>query len=436
MKISREILSDLKDWKANQSRKPLILRGTRQVGKTWILKHFGEQFFENTAYFNFDLQTELKNFFEKTKDPVRIIEFLSIVNGRPIIPSKTLIIFDEIQECNDALNSLKYFNEEHPEYMIVGAGSLLGVALSRGASFPVGNVDFLEMYPLTFREFLSEADPAMHDYLNSLQQIEPIPELFFSKLTDKLKLYFISGGMPEAVTALLEKRDTQLCQRVLQNILNAYSLDFSKHIDNKDVARVNYIWSSLPSQLSKENKKFFYQAVKPGARAREYEDALTWLVNAGLAYKIHRITKPGLPLKAYEDLTAFKIYLSDTAILRRLSLLDPIAISEGNRLFTEFKGALTENFVLNSILSQFKSMPYYWKSGNEAEVDFIVQYKNTIIPIEVKSDQNIRSRSLSIYRDKYNPGISIRFSLRNLKKEEGLINLPLFMADYVQSFLD
>jgi predicted AAA+ superfamily ATPase len=292
------------------------------------------------------------------------------------------------------------------------------------------------MYPLTFREFLSEADPTMHDYLNSLQQIEPIPELFFSKLTDKLKLYFISGGMPEAVTALLEKRDTQLCQRVLQNILNAYSLDFSKHIDNKDVARVNYIWSSLPSQLSKENKKFLYQAVKPGARAREYEDALTWLVNAGLAYKIHRITKPGLPLKAYEDLTAFKIYLSDTAILRRLSLLDPIAISEGNRLFTEFKGALTENFVLNSILSQFKSMPYYWKSGNEAEVDFIVQYKNTIVPIEVKSDQNIRSRSLSICRDKYNPGISIRFSLRNLKKEEGLINLPLFMADYVQSFLD
>jgi len=291
------------------------------------------------------------------------------------------------------------------------------------------------MYPLTFREFLSEADPAMHDYLSNLHQIEPIPEIFFSKLTDKLKLYFISGGMPEAVTALLENRDTQLCQRVLQNILNAYSLDFSKHIDNKDVARVNYIWSSLPSALSRENKKFHYQAVKPGARAREYEDALTWLVNAGLAYKIHRITKPGLPLKAYEDLTAFKIYLSDTAILRRLSLLDPIAISEGNRLFTEFKGSLTENFVLNSILSQFKSMPYYWKSGNEAEVDFIVQYKNTIIPIEVKSDQNIRSRSLSVYREKYNPEISIRFSLRNFKKEEGLINLPLFMADYLESFL-
>lgn len=382
------------------------------------------------------MQTELKDFFEKTKDPVRIIEFLSIVNGRPILPEKTLIVFDEIQECNDALNSLKYFCEEHPEYVIAGAGSLLGVALSRGASFPVGNVDFLKMGPLTFREFLSEADPEMHKYLTSLHRIEPIPEIFFSKLTDKLKLYFISGGMPEAVVALLEKRDTELCQRVLQNILNAYSLDFSKHIDNKDVARVNYIWSSLPSQLSKENKKFLYQAVKPGARAREYEDALSWLVNAGLAYKIHRITKPGLPLKAYEDLTAFKIYLSDTAILRRLSMLDPVAIIEGTRLFTEFKGALTENFILNSILPQFNSMPNYWKSINEAEVDFIVQYKNSIIPIEVKSDVNIRSKSLSFYREKYKPEISFRFSLRNLKKEEGLINLPLFMADYLESFLE
>jgi uncharacterized protein len=436
MKILRRIFNDLIEWKTNPDRKPLILQGTRQVGKTWILKHFGEQYFENTAYFNFDLQTELKDFFEKTKDPVRIIEFLSIVHGRPILPEKTLIVFDEIQECNDALNSLKYFCEEHPEYVIAGAGSLLGVALSRGASFPVGNVDILKMYPLTFSEFLSEADPEMHKYLNSLRQIEPIPEIFFSKLTDKLKMYFISGGMPEAVVALLEKRDTELCQRVLQNILNAYSLDFSKHIDNKDVARVIYIWSSLPSQLSKENKKFLYQSVKPGARAREYEDALNWLVNAGLAHKIHRISKPGLPLKAYEDLTAFKIYLSDTAILRRLSMLDPIAITEGNRLFTEFKGALTENFILNAILPQFNSIPNYWKSGNEAEVDFIVQYKNSIIPIEVKSDVNIRSKSLSFYREKYRPEISIRFSLRNLKKEEGLINLPLFMADYLESFLE
>lgn len=222
---------------------------------------------------------------------------------------------------------------------------------------------------------------------------------------------------------------------MLQNILNAYTLDFSKHIDNKDVARVNYIWTSLPSQLSKENKKFLYQAVRPGARAREYEDALTWLVNSGLAYKVHRISKPGLPIKSYEDLTAFKIYLSDTAILRRLSLLDPVAITEGNRLFTEFKGALTENFILNSIIKQFQTIPYYWKSGNEAEVDFIIQHKNTIIPVEVKSEDNVRSKSLTYYRQKFHPDISIRFSLKNLNKDEGLINLPLFMADFLLKFI-
>lgn len=436
MQISRNILPDLNEWRLNKNRKPLILQGARQVGKTWILKYFGEKYFDNTAYFNFDFQNELKEFFEKTKEPLRIVEFLSVVNGKPIVPEKTLIIFDEIQECNAALNSLKYFREEHPEYAIASAGSLLGVALSRGASFPVGNVDFLQMYPLTFSEFLSIADPQMHDYLNNLQVIEPIPEIFFSKLTDKLKLYFVSGGMPEATISLLEKHDTHLCQTVLQNILNAYMLDFSKHIDNKDVARVNYIWASLPSQLSKENKKFLYQAVKPGARAREYEDALTWLVNAGLAYKINRITKPGLPIKSYEDLSAFKIYLSDTGILRRLALLDPVAIAEGNRLFTEFKGALTENFVLNSLIQQFKTIPHYWKSSNEAEVDFIIQHKNSIIPIEVKSQENVRSKSLTFYRQKYNPDISIRFSLRNIKKDHNLVNLPLFMVDYVEKFIN
>lgn len=435
MKISRKILNDLITWKDSVGRKPLILQGARQVGKTWILKNFGENYFENTAYFNFDLQVELKEFFQKTKDPQRIIEFLSIVNGKPILPEKTLVIFDEIQECNDALNSLKYFREQHPEFVVAAAGSLLGVALSRGASFPVGNVDFLKMYPLTFEEFLSAADLNLHDFLNTLQNLEPIPEILFSKLIDKLKLYFISGGMPEAVIALIEKRDTELCQSVLQNIINAYSLDFSKHVDNKDVAKINYIWSSLPSQLSRENKKFLYQVVKPGARARDYEDALSWLVNAGLTYKIHLISKPGLPLKAYEELSAFKIYLSDTAILRRLARLDPVAITEGNRLFTEFKGALTENFILNSLLPQFDSVPNYWKSGNEAEVDFIVQFKNDIIPIEVKSDENVRSKSLSVYREKYNPNISIRFSLRNLKQEEGMLNIPLFMADYLQGIL-
>lgn len=435
MEIDRLITQDLLSWKSSSSRKPLLLQGARQVGKTYALRKFGERYFENTAYFNFDLQSELKDFFRKTKEPERIIEFLAVVNGKPILPERTLIIFDEIQECNEALNSLKYFNEFKPGYAIAGAGSLLGVALSRGASFPVGNVDFLKMYPLNFREFLSAADKSLHNYLDNMLRVEEIPELLFSKLTDKLKLFFLSGGMPEAVIALLEKMDTGLCQNVLQNIINAYTLDFSKHIDNKDVAKVNFIYNSIPSQLSRENKKFLYQVVKPGARARDYEDALTWLINAGLVYKVHSIAKPGLPLQAYEDLSAFKIYLSDTGVLRRLAQLDPQAVMEGNRLFTEFKGALTENFILNSLLPQMQAMPGYWKSGNQAEVDFILQHQNEIIPVEVKSDIHIRSKSLSVYRQKYNPPISIRFSLRNFKKEEGFLNIPLFMADYLLKIL-
>lgn len=436
MEINRNATAQLISWKNSPTRKPLILQGARQVGKTWLLKHLGSKHFMNTAYFNFDQQVELKQFFEKTKDPKRLIEFLSMVNGKPILPETTLIIFDEIQECNDALNSLKYFNEEMPEYAIAGAGSLLGAALSRGASFPVGNADFLKIYPLTFREFLAVADSNLYAYLESINTIEPIPELFFSQLTDKLKMYFISGGMPEAVVALLENHDTELTQTVLQNIINAYTLDFSKHIDNKDVIKVNYIWSSVPSQLARENKKFLYQKVKPGARARDYEDALTWLIHSGLAYRIFRTIKPDLPLSAYDDLSAFKIYLSDIAVLRRLSLLDPIAITEGNRLFTEFKGSLTENFILNALIQQYEGLPRYWKSGNEAEVDFLIQHQNSIIPIEVKSNENVKSKSLAFYRKAYEPDTSIRFSLRNLKYDNGLINIPLFMVDYCKKILE
>jgi len=436
MEINREVTAQLISWKNSPTRKPLILQGARQVGKTWLLKHLGSNHFVNTAYFNFDQQVELKQFFEKTKDPKRLIEFLLMVNGKPILPETTLIIFDEIQECNDALNSLKYFNEEMPEYAIASAGSLLGVALSRGASFPVGNTDFLKIYPLTFREFLAVADSNLYAYLESINTIEPIPELFFSQLTDKLKMYFISGGMPEAVVALLENHDTELTQTVLQNIINAYTLDFSKHINNKDVIKVNYIWSSVPSQLARENKKFLYQKVKPGARARDYEDALTWLIHSGLAYRIFRTIKPDLPLSAYDDLSAFKIYLSDIAVLRRLSLLDPIAITEGNRLFTEFKGSLTENFILNALIQQYEGLPRYWKSGNEAEVDFLIQHQNSIIPIEVKSNENVKSKSLAFYRKAYEPDTSIRFSLRNLKYDNGLINIPLFMVDYCKKILE
>jgi predicted AAA+ superfamily ATPase len=435
VKIERRVLQELMGWKDKPGRKPLILHGARQVGKTWLLKYFGNNYFEDVAYFNFDRQTELKQFFETTKDPKRILDNLSLVHGKAILPQSTLIIFDEIQECNEALNALKYFSEEAPEFSIAGAGSLLGVAMSRGASFPVGKVDFIQIHPVTFSEFLAEAAPELSGYLEQIEKIEPIPDLFFNPLVEKLKMYYLSGGMPEAIVALLENRDISLTQNVLQNILNAYALDFSKHVDRKDIPKINYIWLSLPSQLARENKKFLYQSVKPGARAREYEDALLWLINAGLARRIYCSRKPALPLSAYDDLTAFKIYLPDVGLLRRMSRLDPVIIAEGNRLFAEFKGALTENFVLEGLLQQFEETPRYWKSGNIAEVDFLIQHKNNIIPVEVKSDENVRSKSLTFYRKEFKPELSIRFSMRNLKRDEGLINIPLFMVDYTKKIL-
>lgn len=436
MEIERKIIQKLATWKNNPNRKPLVLRGARQVGKTWLLKKFGEEHFESVAYFNFDKQVELKQFFEATKDPKRILQSLSLVHGKTIQPEKTLLIFDEIQECNDALNSLKYFCEDAPEYCVACAGSLLGVALSRGASFPVGKVDFMHVYPVTFTEFLQAADTSLSAYLDSIQTIEPIPALFFTQLVEKFKMYYLSGGMPEAIVALLEAGDVSSMQTVLQNILNAYALDFSKHAENKDIPKIQYVWASLPAQLAKENKKFLYQSVKPGARARDYENALIWLENAGLAHKIHRSTKPAPPLSAYDDISAFKIYMLDVGLLRKHALLDPIAVTEGNRLFTEFKGALTENYILESLVQEFEGLPRYWTSDNQAEVDFLVQFKNEIIPIEVKSNEQVRSKSLSFYRKAYSPKVSIRYSLQNLKYDDGLINIPLFMADFTQKLLE
>ncbi|HEY4110079.1 ATP-binding protein [Puia sp.] len=435
MEIKRTILKKLTAWKQAPDRKPLILQGARQVGKTWLLTHFGASEFDSVAYFNFEEQPDLKQFFENTKDVARIVQNLSLVQGRPILPQKTLIIFDEIQECNDAFNTLKYFCENAPEYAVASAGSLLGVAMSRGNSFPVGKVDFLHLNPVCFSEFLSATDEKLFDYLESIDRIEPLPDIFFHQLVEKLKMYFICGGMPEAVVALLEKQDMEKTQQVLQNIVNAYALDFSKHAENKEIPKLNYLWSSIPSQLARDNKKFLYQAIKQGARSREYEDALLWLSHAGLVHRLYRISKPGLPLSAYDDLSAFKLYLIDVGLLRRLSFLNPIAIREGNRLFMEFKGALSENFILQHLIANFEGTPRYWTSGGQAEVDFLIQVKNDIIPIEVKSDENIRSKSLAVYNELYQPPVRIRYSLRNLKKDDGLLNIPLFMVDYTEKLL-
>lgn len=435
MQIKRTVQKKLSAWKIDSNRKPLMLQGARQVGKTWLLKHFGATEFDNVAYFNFEEQPDLKQFFENTKDIQRIVQNLSLVHGLPIDPQKTLIIFDEIQECNEALNTLKYFYENAPEYAVASAGSLLGVAMSKGNSFPVGKVDFLQVNPISFSEFLSADDPNLFAYIESIDKLEPIPDIFFNPLVDKLKKFFICGGMPEAVVTLLEQQDIEKTQQVLQNIVNAYALDFSKYAESKDVPKINHLWSSIPSQLARDNKKFLYQSVRTGARSREYEDALLWLSHAGLVHRVFKITKPGLPVSAYDDLSAFKLYLIDVGLLRRLSLLDPIAVREGNRLFTEFKGALTENYVLQHLVKNFEVQPRYWTSGNQAEVDFIIQVKNEIIPIEVKSDENVRSKSLSVYNGLYEPSVRVRYSLRNLKKDEGLINIPLFLVDYTEKLL-
>lgn len=434
--MRRIVIDKLILWKKSEHRKPLILKGVRQVGKTWLLKEFGKKYYENTAYFNFDEQSELKQYFETTKDVHRIIQNLALINGAPILQGKTLIIFDEIQECNAALNALKYFYETAPEYHIICAGSLLGIRVSKPASFPVGKVEFLSIHPMTFTEFLlALKEEKLVQYIDSIDCLDPIPDIFFNQLYEKLKMYFITGGMPESVRVWAEENDVGRVQKILGDILNAYELDFSKHAEIKDIAKLGLIWSSIPSQLSKENKKFMYRSVKEGVRAREYEDALTWLCNAGLVYKIYRNTKPSLPVSAYDDPGAFKLYVVDVGLLRRLAFLDPVSFNEGNRLFSEFKGALSENYILQSLAAQYEGLPRYWSSGATAEVDFTIQRGNDILPIEVKSDENVRGKSFTLYNQKYAPSIRVRFSLKNLKKDNNLINIPMFLADHLDKFI-
>ena len=432
--MERYILNDLIKWKNSKYRKPLILKGARQVGKTYILKQFGKNNYEGVAYFNFDHDEDLYNLFTNTKNPKRILEQLSFIYGKAILPEKTLIIFDEIQECPDALNSLKYFQEEANEYHIVCAGSLLGIRLSH-TSFPVGKVDFLNMYPMTFTEFLlADNCKNLVDYMETITQIENIPDIFFNQLEAKLKAYFIIGGMPEVVQVWVNEKNMELVNKVQENILRAYESDFSKHTQDSEANKISLIWNSIPSQLAKENKKFLYQTIKQGARAREYENSLNWLNDANLIYKVYNITKPDFPLKAYNDLSSFKIYMNDVGLLRKMANLDSRIVVQGNKLFEEFKGAFTENFVLNMLNITLDTLPNYYIFDRH-EIDFIIQYKNEIIPIEVKANKSSNNISLTKYNQKFDNKVSIRFSMNNLKKDEKVINIPLFLIEYLENIL-
>ena len=430
--MKRFITEKLINWKNSKNRKPLILKGARQVGKTYILKEFGEKNYNNVAYFNFDHDDGLSELFLNTKNPKRIIEYLSLANGKKINPDTTLIIFDEIQECPNALNSLKYFCEEASEYHIVCAGSLLGIRLSK-TSFPVGKVEFLNLYPMTFSEFLiADNSENLVEVMKQTKEIKEIPKLFNDMLIEKLKSYYIIGGMPEAVYSWVNEKDIEKVDKIQKNILEAYENDFSKHINANEANKTSLIWNGIPSQLAKENKKFVYQVIKEGARAREYEGALNWLKDANLISKCYLVSKCTFPLKAYYDLSAYKIYMNDVGLFRRMSNLDSRIILSGNKLLEEFKGSFTENYVANTLNYLLDEAPNYYVFDRN-EIDFVIQRNNKIIPIEVKSDKVTNHNSLTKYNAKNNNEISFRFSLNNLKKDGKIINIPLYFIEYIDN---
>ena len=434
--MKRLLMAGLMTWKHKKTRLPLILKGARQVGKTWLLQEFGRHAFDDVLYINFENTPGLKETFDGDISPMRVLDLLGALHGKKIKPRETLLIFDEVQEIPRALTSLKYFAESVPEYAICCAGSLLGVALHGGTSFPVGKVEFLNLLPLCFEEFLmANGEEAMINFVRN-EGIREIPGAICQKLTDYLKLYFIIGGMPAAVSAWLETRDFGIVERRQSDILETYENDFSKHAPKNIVPKLRYLWNSIPSQLAKENKKFVYGLVREGARAREYEEAMLWLLDSGLIKKVGKIKKAATPLKAYEDFKAFKLYHLDVGLLRVMSELSPEALLEGARVFEEFKGALTEQFVLSELLGMdFVRNVYYWASEATAEVDFVFSDGMDIYPVEVKSKESLQAKSLRIYRDKYSPRLAIRASLANLRLDCGLLNIPLFAMFSLKNYL-
>lgn len=424
--MKRILWNKLVQWKAEKGRKPLIIRGARQVGKTWLMKEFGRQAFTQVAYLNFEQSKNLKNVFDAGFDIPRLITAIEIETNLKITAENTLIIFDEIQESEGALTSLKYFYENAPQYYIMAAGSLLGVSLHQQRSFPVGKVAFVDLYPLSFSEFLLALNK--ENLYNLLQSKDwSLITSFKTKLIEILKHYYFVGGMPEAVNSFAQENDFNKVRQIQERLLSAYEQDFSKHAPYEIVPRIRMVWKSIPAQLAKENKKFIYGLLKQGARAKEFELAIAWLCDAGLVQKIQRVSKPAIPLVAYQDNSDFKLYLFDVGLLCAMGSIDPRTLITGDELFMEFKGAMTEQYVLQQLICNESLSVYYWASEkSKAEIDFLIQNKNEIIPIEVKAAENLKAKSLKSFYEQFKPLTSIRTSLSDYRKEEWLMNIPLY----------
>lgn len=429
----RSISAKLDQWNKAEGRKPLLLQGARQVGKTWALKEFGETSFDALAYVNFMEDRTLGAVFEGDLNPERILRAISLQTGIQVEDQSTLVVFDEVQECPQALTSLKFFAEHRPDIPIIAAGSLLGVALHRGVSFPVGKVDHLTMYPLTFKEYLRNADEALCKCLDD-QDIDLLGA-FRERYIEHLKAYYFTGGMPEVVDTFLASKSYEKAREVQNRLLYDYEHDFSKYVDPLLAEKIRLVWESAPAQLGRENKKFLYSAVKKGARARGYEEAIRWLQDAGLILKVNRISKPGLPLAGYEDKDAFKLYFFDVGLLGAASMLDPSVLLEKNVLFSEFKGSLTENYVCQELVGQCGIKPYYWSAENsQGEVDFVYAFNNAIMPVEVKAEVNLRAKSLRSFVERYQLEKGLRLSLSGFEEQDWLINMPLYATSMLPEF--
>lgn len=429
--MQRIEIQQLKKWKQSNGRKPMIIRGARQVGKTWLMKEFGRLEYKDVVYVNCEADPAVRNMFTGDFDTTRIIRGLQIIAGKPIEPNHTLIIIDEIQEAPGALTSLKYFQENAPEYHVIAAGSLLGISLNRSGSFPVGKVEFLDLFPLSFVEFLD----AIHE--TQLADLLRNPDWslvasFNIKFTDRLRQYYYTGGMPEVVLQYSVSGDMNQVREIQKRILVSYEQDFSKHAPAEIVPRIRMIWSGVPAQLAKENRKFIYGQIKAGARAKDFELALSWLIDCGLLYKVHNVSKPALPLKAYEELNTFKLFMLDIGLLGALTDLDARTLLEGNTVFTEFKGALTEQYVYQQLRTMNDLPVYYWSAGNaRSEVDFLLQHNGQIIPLEVKAEENLHAKSLRVFCEKYKPALAVRSSMSGYRKEDWMTNLPLYAVSTI-----